>query len=215
MDHSRWQLEMWANAQRGGRPAKYRWRPLFNATKFGWRPILECRAVTLPRHETPWNLQGCPKLMKRSQPLVRRSSPYSKDMWRRYCCLTSFFSGCRYVPQLWRYSPTKLWDGAKMAIFWVFLRPAFSASRMQQISDMHSKAPFTRYNMLSIQLSNWFDNRLNVCIHDTTSLTTGCIVYTNIQPVCQTLLTTDWQLAVSCKQTSNWFDNRLYRVNGV
>ena len=26
---------MWANAQRDGRPAKYRWRPLFNAAKFG------------------------------------------------------------------------------------------------------------------------------------------------------------------------------------
>ena len=24
---------MWANAQRYGRPAKHRWRPLFNATK--------------------------------------------------------------------------------------------------------------------------------------------------------------------------------------
>jgi len=28
-------LEMWANAQRDGCPAKYRWRPLFNAAKFG------------------------------------------------------------------------------------------------------------------------------------------------------------------------------------
>jgi len=26
---------MWANAQRNGRPAEYRWRPLFNAAKFG------------------------------------------------------------------------------------------------------------------------------------------------------------------------------------
>ena len=26
---------MWANAQRDGRPAEYRWRPLFNAVKFG------------------------------------------------------------------------------------------------------------------------------------------------------------------------------------
>jgi len=26
---------MWANAQRDGRPAKYRWRPLFIAAKFG------------------------------------------------------------------------------------------------------------------------------------------------------------------------------------
>jgi len=29
-------LEMWANAQPDGRPAEYRWRPLFNAAKFGW-----------------------------------------------------------------------------------------------------------------------------------------------------------------------------------
>jgi len=26
---------MWANAQRDGRPAEYRWRPLFNDAKFG------------------------------------------------------------------------------------------------------------------------------------------------------------------------------------
>jgi len=26
---------MWANAQRDGRPAEYRWRPLLNAAKFG------------------------------------------------------------------------------------------------------------------------------------------------------------------------------------
>jgi len=29
------ELEMWANAQRDGRPAEYRWHPLFNAAKFG------------------------------------------------------------------------------------------------------------------------------------------------------------------------------------
>jgi len=80
---------MWANAQRDGRPVEYRWHPLFNSTKFGWRPLLECRAVTRPRHETRWNLQGCPKLPNRSQPLV--GSPYYEDMWRRYCCLTSVF----------------------------------------------------------------------------------------------------------------------------
>ena len=50
------ETRMWANAQRDGRPAEYRWRPPFNAAKFGWRPILvlttECRAVTLPRRKT-------------------------------------------------------------------------------------------------------------------------------------------------------------------
>ena len=37
---------MWANAQRDGRPAEYTRRPLFNAAKFGSRPLLECRAVS-------------------------------------------------------------------------------------------------------------------------------------------------------------------------
>jgi len=37
---------MWANAQRDGRPAEYRWRPVLNAAKFGSRPLLECLAVT-------------------------------------------------------------------------------------------------------------------------------------------------------------------------
>jgi len=27
--------KMWANARPDGRPAEYRWRPLFNAAKFG------------------------------------------------------------------------------------------------------------------------------------------------------------------------------------
>jgi len=81
---------MWANAQRDGRPAAYTWRPVFNCANIGWRPLLECRAVTLPRGEIRWNLLGCPKLANRSQPLVGRSSPYCDDVWGRYCCLTTF-----------------------------------------------------------------------------------------------------------------------------
>ena len=40
----------------------------------------------------PLKFAGCPKVANRSQPLVCRSSSYYQDMWRRYCCLTSFFS---------------------------------------------------------------------------------------------------------------------------
>jgi len=131
---------MWADAQRDGRTAEYRWRPLFNAAKFGWRPLPECRAVTLmPRRESRWNLLGCSKLTKRSQPLAGWSSPYCEDMWRRYWCLTSFFPivdtclscedtarrSCALVPR-WRFLAT-------------FLRPVFAASREQHISNMHSK----------------------------------------------------------------------------
>ena len=38
----------------------------------------------------PLILAGVPKLTNRSQPLVGRSSSYCKNMWGRYCCLTSF-----------------------------------------------------------------------------------------------------------------------------
>ena len=65
---------MWANAQRDGRPVEYRWRPLFSAA------VWLCSNAAKTR----------PKLTKRSQLLVVRSSPYCKDMWGRYCCLTSF-----------------------------------------------------------------------------------------------------------------------------
>jgi len=138
---------MLANAQHDGRPAKYRWRPLFNAAKFRWHPVLDCRAVTLPRRETHWNYLGCPKLTKWSQPLVGRCSWYCKDMWGRYCCLTSFFSDCRYVPQLRRYSPTKMCDGAHV---WQFFGPTFPASCVQHVSDLHSKFALGTHHVWSM-----------------------------------------------------------------
>ena len=62
-----------------------------HSAKFGWSPLIDVAAVTKPRHKTRWNLLECPKLANRSQPLVGRSSPYYKDIWRRYCHLTVFF----------------------------------------------------------------------------------------------------------------------------
>jgi len=38
---------MWAKAQRDGRSAEYRWRPLFNAATFGWRPLLSTIEYTV------------------------------------------------------------------------------------------------------------------------------------------------------------------------
>jgi len=102
-------------------------------------PTTRCRAVSLPRRETRWNLQGCLKLPARSQPLVGRSSPYYGDVWRTYCCLTSFFpivDTCLSCEDIARQS-------CVMVLRWQFLTtflcPVFSVSRMQQISDLHSK----------------------------------------------------------------------------
>ena len=87
----------------------------------------------------PLKLAGCPKLAKRSQPLVGWSSSYCEDMWRRYCCLTSFFrlSIHALVANIWADKLVR-WctDGELLAIF---LRPAFPASRVQHVSDLHPK----------------------------------------------------------------------------
>ena len=128
------QLEMWANAQRDGRPAEYRWRPLFNAAVW-LTPTTRVPCSNAAKTRNPLKLPGCTKLTKRSQPLVGRSSPYYGDMSRRCCCLTSFFpivdtclscediarKSCPMVPR-WRFLAT-------------FLGPAFAASRVQHISD--------------------------------------------------------------------------------
>jgi len=125
---------MWANTQRDGRPAEYRWRSLFNAAKFGWRSLLECCAVTLPRREIRWNLLGCPKLANGSQPLVGRGSPYCEDMWERKCFLTFFpiVNMCISSLDIARKS-------CAMVPRWRFFASCISASRMQHISDLHSK----------------------------------------------------------------------------
>ena len=110
---------------------------LCSTAQFGWRPVLECRAVMLPRCKSRWNLQGCPKLANRSQPLVGQSSPYYEDMWMslRYWILTIFFQLSI------RASAAKI--QSNKVVRWCqngkFLHPVFSASRMQHISDMHSK----------------------------------------------------------------------------
>jgi len=106
--------------------------------QFGWRPLLEYSAVTLPRLETRWNFLGCPKLTKGSQPLVGRSSPYCGDI-EEILLLNKFFpivdtclscediarQSCGMVPR-WRFLAS-------------FLGHAFAASRAQHLSDLHSK----------------------------------------------------------------------------
>ena len=145
-------LEMWANAQHDGRPAEYRWRPMYNAAKCGWRPLLECRAVTLPRCETRWNLQECPKLVNRSQPVVGWSSPYYQDVWRRYCCSIIFFRLSIHA-LIAKILPDKVvrWcpDGEFLAIFCVlyFQRAAcstFQTCILNSVSYTHLTLPTNR-----------------------------------------------------------------------
>ena len=79
---------------------------------------------------------------------------------------------------------------------------------------MYSQAPFKRYNLLSIRLSNRIDNRL----YRAYKHSSGC------QTRLRTGLTTGWIKPVGCLFTRYsrvlnrlyiHLDNRLYRVNEV
>jgi len=77
---------MWDNAQRDGCPAEYRWRPLFNAAV--WRsPTTWLPCSNAAKTRKPLKLAGVSKLPNRSPPPL----PYCEDIWRTYCCVTSFF----------------------------------------------------------------------------------------------------------------------------
>jgi len=107
---------MWANAERDGCRAEYRWRPLFNAAV--WLTLTTrvlCSNVAKTRN--PLKLPGVPQT---NETISAASGPKFTILWghvQEILLLNKFFSNCRYVPYLRRYSPTKLCDGSQMAIF--------------------------------------------------------------------------------------------------
>jgi len=58
-----YQLEMWANAQRDGRPAEYRWRPLFNAAVW-LTPTTRVPCSNAAKTRNPLKLPGVPQTNK-------------------------------------------------------------------------------------------------------------------------------------------------------
>jgi len=66
---------MWANAQRGGHPAEYRWRPLFNAAT----TRVPCSNAAKTRN--PLKLTGLPQTNEPISAASGRSSPCCKDPW--------------------------------------------------------------------------------------------------------------------------------------
>ena len=66
----------------------------------------------------PLKFAGMPQT---NETISAASTPKFTILWghvEQILLLSKFFSDCRYVPSLRRYSSTKLCDGAQMAIFW-------------------------------------------------------------------------------------------------
>jgi len=121
-------------------PCRTQVAPSVQRRKVWLTPTTRCRAVTLPRREPRWNYLGCLKLPDGSPPLVGRSSPYCGghvediSLLNKFCfpivdtclsCEDIAQQRCAMVPR-WRFLAS-------------FLRPSFSASRVQQVSDLHLK----------------------------------------------------------------------------
>ena len=119
---------MWANAQRDGRPAYYRWRRLFNAAVWLTTTIrVPCSNAANTRNLLKF--AGVPQTRQ-------QISAVSRPKFARYCSLTSFFFRLWIRALVAKIQPDKVvrWcpDGE-------FLRPVFSASSVQHVSYLHPK----------------------------------------------------------------------------
>ena len=129
---------MWANAQRDGRPAEYRWRPLFNAAVWLMPTTrVPCSNAAKTRH--PLKFVGVPQT---PEPISAVSGPKFTILSGHVgevLLLNKFFPivdtclSCEDIArQSWGMVP-------RWRFLATFLGPAFVASRVQHLSDLHSK----------------------------------------------------------------------------
>ena len=129
---------MWTNAQRDGRPAEYRWRPVFNAAVW-LTPTTRVPCSNAAKTRNPLKLPGVPQT---NETISDASGPKFIILWghvEEILLLNRFFlivdtclscediarQSCGMVPR-WRFLAT-------------FLGPAFAVSHVQHLSDLHSK----------------------------------------------------------------------------
>ena len=88
---------MWANAQRDGRSAEYRWRPLFNAAVW----LTPTTRVPCSNAATTRNSLKLPGVPQTNETISAASRPKFTILCGRLeeiLLLNKFFSDCRYVP---------------------------------------------------------------------------------------------------------------------
>jgi len=88
---------MWANAQRDGRPAEYRWRPLFNAALW-LMPTTRVLCSNAAKTRNPMKLPG---VHQTNETISAASGPKFTILWghvEETLLLNKFFSDCRYMP---------------------------------------------------------------------------------------------------------------------
>ena len=129
---------MWANAQRDGRPAEYRWRPLFNAAVW-LTPTTRVQCSNAAKTRNQLKFGGVPQTNETisavSAPKFTILCGHLEDI----LLLTNFFpivDICLSCEDIARQSCGMV---PRCRFFATFLGPAFAASRVQHLSDLHSK----------------------------------------------------------------------------
>ena len=131
-------LEMWTNAQRDGRPAEYRWRPLFNAAVL-LTPTTRVPCINAAKTRNPLKLPGVPKTNETIPAASRPKFTILRGHVDEILLLNNFFPivdtclSCEDMPrQICGMVP-------RWRVFGDFFVLYFSASRAQHVSDLHSK----------------------------------------------------------------------------
>ena len=129
---------MWVNAQRDGRSAEYRWRPLLNAAVW-LTPTTRVPCSNAAKTRNPLKFAGVPQTPEPISGVGGSKFTILREHMEEVLLLNKFFpivdtylscediarQICAMVPR-WRFLAT-------------FLHPAFPPSRMQQVSDLHLK----------------------------------------------------------------------------
>jgi len=90
-------LEMWANAQRDGRPAKYRWRPLFNAAVW-LTPTARVPCSNAAKTRNPLKFAAVPQTSQQISAFSRPKFTILSGHVEEVLLFNKFFSDCRYMP---------------------------------------------------------------------------------------------------------------------
>jgi len=88
---------MWANAERDGHPAEYRWRPLFNVAVW-MMPTTRVPCSNATKMRNPLKFAGVPQT---TGPMSAASGSKFAILWghvEEVLLLNKFLSDCRYVP---------------------------------------------------------------------------------------------------------------------
>ena len=87
---------MWVNAQRRGHPAKYRWRPLFNAAV--WLTPTRVLCSNAAKTRNPLKLPGVPQTNETISAASGPKFTILRGHVEEISLLNKFLSDCRYVP---------------------------------------------------------------------------------------------------------------------